>query len=146
MKKVLLFLCYVVSAGLFVGAYEIDYYTAAKLGMNRWVNFNTAALLEKYPLDTMVLALGVAMLVLIAIGAVRWVARKRELRLYVPFTVFAAACAAVWFFHFRATSGVSDNHAYYFILLCEGLGGIVLALIAVFAGRKKRGETSKNDA
>lgn len=146
MKKILLFLCYVVSAGLFVGAYEIDYYTSAKLGMNRWVNFNTAALLEKYPMDTLVLALGVVMLVLIAIGAVRWVARKRELRLCVPVTVLAAACAAVWFFHFRATSGVYDNHAYYFVLLCEGLGGIVLALIAVFAGKKKRNGTPKNDA
>lgn len=145
MKKILLFLCYVVSAGLFVGAYEIDYYTAAKLGMNRWVNFNTAALLEKYPMDTLVLALGVAMLVLIAIGAVRWVTGKRELRLFVPVTVLAAACAAVWFFHFRATSGVSDNHAYYFILLCEGLGGIVLSLIAAFAGKKKRNGTPKND-
>lgn len=125
------------SAGFFVGAYEIDYYTAAKLGMNRWVNFNTATLLEKYPLDTMVLALGVAMLVLIATGAVRWLTRKKELRIYVPVTVFAAACAAVWFFHFRATSGISDDHAYYFVLLCEGLGGIVLALIGAFAGKKK---------
>lgn len=124
MKKVLLFLCYIISAGLFVGAYEIDYYTAAKLGMNRWVNFNTATLLEKYPLDTMVLALGVAMLVLIAIGAVRWVTGKRELRLYVPLTVLAAAGAAVWFFHFRATSSINDDHAYYFVLLCEGLGGV----------------------
>lgn len=139
MKKVLLFLCYIISAGLFVAAYEIDYYTAAKLGMNRWVNFNTTALMEKYPLDTVMLVMGVAMLVLVVTGAVRVIIRKKELRFYVPVTVLAAAGAVLWFFHFRATYSVSDDHAYYFVLFCQGLGGIVLALTGAFTGMKSKG-------
>lgn len=79
MKRALLILLDLLSIGLLIGGYVIQYFAGRKLGMVRWLNYHERKVQEAVPVDVLkyVLAIAVVLLTVILVG--RFVKRRGSL-------------------------------------------------------------------
>ncbi len=71
------------------GAYALEHFTKVKLGMTRWVNYNSTAIKQIVPIDVIYIACTVLLAVLL-IGLLAMLARSQKRAVTVVAAVFAA--------------------------------------------------------
>ena len=110
------------------GAPVVSYFTGARLGMRRWVNYHTYQFEDILPLDLLkwvaVIAVAIAAA---AVCAAAWKRRGRLAKLQaVPLAAMLLLVAL--YFAFTATNTLATCPAYYIMLPLLGLAALFLML------------------
>lgn len=117
MKRILYFLVTFIEIVCLAGAYIFNYFTVRKLGMVRWVNYQTTQLTEKYPLGILEVAAGI-MFVLGVVLAFRLFWKKRkQLKLFSWGVLLADLVMVIGYTGFIITKSFETLRAYHFVCL-----------------------------
>lgn len=115
------------------GAYALEHFTKAKLGMTRWVNYNSAAIKQALPVDTLFMACAVVLAVLLIASLVALVRQPKR-----PASITAVVFAALWVIGFAlAACHIIHTVAYVFTVTALLLG-VLFALTAAGITLRKR--------
>ncbi len=115
------------------GAYALEHFTKAKLGMTRWVNYNSAAIKQTVPVDTLFVACAVVLAVLLIAAVVALVRQPKR-----PASIAAVAFAALWVIGFALAACRIIHTAAYVFTVAALLLGALFALAAAGLTLRKR--------
>ena len=125
MKKLLFLLLDLLSFSAVGGAYAVYDFSRRKLGMQRWVNYQTMRMQKLLPLELIKAAACIFVLLCLLALLIAFLKGRRQKRLFTAadriMLLFSAVYGAAFLF-FTVFVSVSQLSSYYFILLLTGIG------------------------
>lgn len=110
---------------LLLGAWVVHYFTMARLGMRRWVNYHVYACQAALPLDVLKYVAAVAVLAA-AVAAALWCWRRRDrLGRADAVMVVVMLCLAAFYLAFTAAFTMEALPAYYLCMPIIGLAALM---------------------
>ena len=128
----------VLEAALVVAPFVLNYFSRAKLGMNRWLVHQNHVWESSIPIDSLEIAL-LVLLVACMVGELVMLVKSRRKRTIVLASIvlsFGVVGATIWF---ALSFSPSSVRAYYLIVLCLTLACCIQVVKSiVFAGFMSR--------
>lgn len=119
---------------MLVGAWVLDYFAKARLGMSRWLGYHNQKWEQALPLQMLEVVAVVVLVVLLVVSVVEWARSARRTRLACVSIVASGALTGLfaWFVAFQS---VATARAYYLIALCLFLAALLQAIQSLTLAR-----------
>lgn len=137
MKRAAYLIATLLELAALAGAFAVDYYSRAKLGMNRWLGYHNQKWEVALPVDLLQCAGAIVLFALLVIGCVLFTKRSGGRPLQVVALALGALLLAAYL-AFLILFSPRTLRGYYLIVLLVWLAGfiqLVKALVMVAASR-----------
>lgn len=132
-KKILYILTTVVEVLLLIGAYMVNYFTHAKMGMARHVIHKNYVWENTYPIENIQYAVIIAMIILMLLVLIVYMKRRAMLKKIVTTMSIIMVISVISFTGFILIYSTEEMRAFYYMSFILGIT-VLIQIIKTFIG------------
>ncbi len=137
MKKILMIICDFFTLAFLIGGYIVQYFTRKKLGMMRWINFNTYKYQEKLPLDILKYVAVVVVIIFTLLIMIRFAKKRKAIKSLDRLMLIIMLIVILLYVVITIFTSKETLSAYYFVMPLLGMAALVQLIKVLIIIRMK---------